>query len=344
MPRFKFQILTGSSKEQCQSVYDTIRAGQNFDLNTLYLFNNGSKAYFNDSILFDSSSSTGDDDRFVIVSSNATASTDFSAGQLLFITANCTLTDAQSTPETYSAKKGEVWLVGSTADLIPENLTLNGVKEVIAKMITNGDIIDETAAGTNGFDATSSSNTDKLITAGAVQTLINEGLSEAAVFTAGFYNKVDLITLDDQNTDTSNTPFVLTVGTGETDDSTGLEITTQITLGINDNIGDTGLVFQLQYGNEYDESGSDDDKWVWLNLKNLIKKSSETASNFASKVDSGADKLANGNTYDPTASAADGNLSSDKLITEAQLANILANVLKDYVRYDSQAYTAPSGT
>lgn len=342
MPRFKFQILTGTTKEQCQSVYDTIRAGQNFDLNTLYLFNNGSKAYFNDSVLFDSSSSAGDDDRFVIISSNSTASTDFSAGQLLFITANCTLTDAQSTPETYSAKKGEVWLVGSTADLIPENLTLNGVKEAIAKMITNGDIIDETAAGTNNFDATSSANTNKLITAGAVQTLINEGLSEAAVFTAGFFNKAKLVTLDSDNTDTSNTPYVLTVDTGEKDGNN--PITTEITLPNGTALGDIGLVFQLQYGNDYDESGSDNDHWDWVPLNGIITKSTETASNFASKVDSGADKLANGNTYDPTASAADGNLSTSKLITEAQLANVLANVLKDYVRYDSQAYTAPSGT
>ena len=341
MPRFQFQILTGSSKEQCQSMYDTIRAGQNFDLNTFYLFNNGSKAYFNDSVLFDSSSSAGDDDRFVIISSNATASTDFSAGQLLFITANCTLTDAQSTPETYSAKKGEVWLVGSTADLIPENLTLNGVKEVIAKMITNGDIIDETAAGTNGFDATSSSNTDKLITAGAVQTLIDAGLSEAAVFTAGFFNKAKLVTLDSNNTDTSNTPYVLTVDTGEKDGNT--PITTEITLPNGSALGDIGLVFQLQYGNDYDESGSDNDHWDWVPLSGIITKSTETASSFATKVNDAADDLADGKTYDPTDVSGD-NLSTSKLITEAQLANVLANVLKDYVRYDSQAYTAPSGT
>ena len=343
MPRFQFQILRGSSKEQCQSMYDTIRAGQNFDLNTFYLFNNGSKAYFNDSVLFDSSnSSAGDDDRFVIINSNATAGTDFSQGQMLFITANCTLTDAQSTPETYSAKKGEIWLVGSTSDLIPENLTLNGVKEAIAKMITNGDIINETAASANDFDATSVANTNKLITAGAVQTLIDAGLSEAAVFTAGFFNKAKLVTLDSDNTDTSNTPYVLTVDTGEKDGNT--PITTEITLPNGTALGDIGLVFQLQYGNDYDESGSDNDHWDWVPLNGIITKSTETASNFASKVDSGADKLANGNTYDPTASATDGNLSSSKLITEAQLANILANVLKDYVKYDSQAYTAPSGT
>ena len=335
MPRFNFKILTGSTKAQCQSVYDAITTP---DGNTFYLFNKGGKAYLGEQILFDADSD-GNDSRFALISANATAGTNFSAGQLLFITADVTLTDAQSTPATYTAKKGEIWKVGSAPDLIPENLTLNAVKETITKMITNGDIIDDTAASTNGFDATSNANKNKLITAGAVQTLIDASTSDSALASVEFFNDVVLVTLSASNVDTSGTTPTVTFNTNDVDDQ-GDPITATAELQSPYAIGDIGLAFRVQVGEEYDESESDNDRWVFINLKDLITKSTETGSSFATKVNSGADNLADGTSYDPTANETNGNLSPNKFVTESQLASILANLLKDYVRYDKTAYNA----
>lgn len=337
MPRFKFQIITGTTVEQCQSVYNGITTKDN---DTFYLFNQGGIAYFNSTKLFDATNgAAGNDVRFGLISANATAGTDFSAGQLLFITADATLTDAQSTPVTYSTKKGEIWKVGAAPNLIPENLTLNAVKETITKMITNGDIIDDTAASTNGFDATSNANKNKLITAGAVQTLIDASTSDSALASVEFFNDVVSVTLSASNMDTSGATPTVTFDTNDKDDQ-DQPITATAVLPSGSVAGDIGLAFRVQVGEEYDESDPDNDRWVFVNLKDLITKSSETGSSFATKVNSGADALADGSSYDPTANTTNGNLSANKFVTESQLASILANLLKDYVKYDKTAYDA----
>lgn len=341
MARFKFQILKGDTAEQCQSTYNTLTTNNTvYTPDVFYLFEEGGIGYFNGNKVFDATNgAAGNDVRFSLISANATAGTNFSAGQLLFITADATLTDAQSTPVTYTAKKGEIWKVGAAPNLIPENLTLNAIKETITKMITDGDIIDDTVASTSGFDATSNANKNKLITAGAVQTLIDASTSDSALASVEFYNRVKLVPLTESNIDTSGATATVTFNTDELDDQSQ-PITATAVLPSGSVAGDIGLAFRLQVGEDYDESEADDDKWVFVNLKDLITKSSETGSSFAAKVNSGADNLAGGTSYDPTANATNGNLSANKFVTESQLASILANLLKDYVRYDETAYNA----
>lgn len=122
-------------------------------------------------------------------------------------------------------------------------------------------------------------------------------------------------------------------------------------LGSEPHVGDVGLVFIIETGIEEESGAEEDDTFVFVNLHSLINTYSISSNTIdstpttnghntqfalevkkssiltAAALSAGADALAEGSTYDTSG------LSNNNFITEQQLANIMASVLKDYVKY-----------
>lgn len=332
MSRFNFHIITGSTAESCQAKYDAIATKNAF---TFYLFQSGGIGYLGNTQLFNGVSTS----EFHMVSSNLIA-TDLSANQMYFVTTDCTITDGQSTPITHTAKAGSVWVTDSNS--VPTEISATIFATYMANYITNN------AVKASEIDGTFASSDNNLMTSAAVEALIEQELSDQSILQISFFKNVKTVTLT--STDIDNEYVEVSFDGGTTTLKADLDNSV-------DHAGDIGLVFQLQFGDEYDESDSDGDECVFINLHGLIDKivagtsntttvtvqnksgeehtkeiivevnKADNVSFTAANISGGADSLAEGSTYDTSG------FSQNKFVTEQQFASLIANILKDYVKY-----------
>jgi hypothetical protein len=222
--------------------------------------------------------------------------------------------------------------------------------------LPSGDTWDETFAGDD----------DTLLTSAATKTLIDNLINAQAILNINFFRDVKKVTLTAADITAGEVTFQI-----GTDSETGDPITATADLTANDHEGDVGLVFQVQYGDEYDPTDNDGDEWVFVNLHELINlyvadssaqttqmtitddsaehtkkikvevnKATKTVAQYEEiilkAVDTVISHLENGGDdpnypdYDPSNVTDD--LSSNKFISESQLADILAHVLVHFAQ------------
>ena len=341
--KFQFSILTGANKAACQAKYDNIATKSPY---TFYLFDKGGVGYLGTTKLFDASDNSSN---FNIISSNTTAS-GLSANKFYFVTADCTITDGQATPVTHTAKAGSIWYTDSNS--VPSELSLSIFNTYMANYIASSAVA--SSAVSSSYTGTDSS----LMTAKAVVDFVNAKVTNTSLAGISFFSGVSLpITITSADVTAGEVSYTFD------GDSTALTAT----LGNDDLEGDIGLLFKFQSGEDYDESENDGDICVFINLKKLIdvyvadntaltttttitpdsnnhskkikvevNQSTKTPSDFEQIVLNAIDTVmtyeedtTNNTAYDPTDTNGD-NLSSNKFISESQLADILAHVLKNF--------------
>lgn len=346
MSKFNFYIITGSTKEACQTKYDAIATKNAF---TFYLFEKGGIGYLGSQLLFNQDGSSGAGATgFNMVSSNLIAS-DLSANELYFVTADCTITDGQSTPVVHTAKAGSIWVTDSSS--VPTEISASIFSHYMANYIANNIV------KASEIDGTFASSDNTIMSSAAIEALIAQEISGQSVFEASFFKNVTTVTLTAQNIldEKVSVTFGSDTFTADIDPSV-------------DHEGDVGLVFQLQVGEEYNETENDGDDCIFINLHGLLNKIEAGTSNTttvtvqnktganhtkeiivevnkadsagftAASISNGADSLADGNTYDVSG------LSDNKFVTERQFANMLANVLKDYTKFTFSPEPTPEST
>jgi CRISPR/Cas system CMR-associated protein Cmr5 small subunit len=339
-PKFQFKILTGANEAACKAKYDAILA---HDPYTFYLFDKGGVGYLGDTPLFVSDAS-----KFNMLNTNVNFS-DLRPNSFYFVTADCLIKDGLTpTVTSYEAKIGSIWFTNASS--VPTEVSWTSFNTDMARYIAASAV-----KAADITDATYSGNETSVMTSAAVATLIAEKINAQAILGISFFKNVQVVTL--KPADIASSPKVVTF----TVDGTSYTAP----LSASDHEGDIGLVFQLQYGPEYDPSDSDGDAWVFVNLHGLINLYVGSVSNTAtttithdstdpsghtkkvtvevnkstdsalySKILTAADTIAIGGTYDPTDITGDG-LSNNKFITESQLADVMAKVLSEYVKYSA---------
>lgn len=354
MPKFQFRIITGASEDACQTKYEELvdSVTHLHDPYTFYLFDQGGVGYLGDTPLFG-----GDASKFNMLGTNATYD-DLKPNAFYFITADCTITDADPATVTHTCAAGSIWITNGSS--VPSEISWTNFTTYMARYIAASAIQSD---GTNlpsgdAWDATFAGDNDTLLTSAATKTLIDSLINAQAILNISFFKKVLNVTL----TAADITAGEVTFQTGEEDPDTHDPITATADLSANDHEGDIGLVFFCQTGDDEDDG---DDEWVFVNLHNLINiyvadssaqttqmtitddsaehtkkikvevnKATKTVAQYEeiilNAIDTVISHMENEGDpsypdYDP--SNATDDLSSNKFISESQLADILAHVL-----------------
>ncbi len=339
MPKFSFNIITGSTVDACQAAYDGIASK---DLNCFYLFNQGGIGYFGETLLFG-----GDADTFNIVSANTTISKP-RVDKFYFVTADCTLTDGQATPETHTAKTGSIWLAsssdGSLSELSHEIFTTYMANYIATAAIKSTDLASATLADTS------------IMTSKAIEDYVESQINAQNILDTAFFAGVETHVISAAEIAACE----MTVFGNHT-----LEIVNNDGTPTTEHEGDIVLVFKLQAGDTFDETTDTDDTFTYVNLHSLINlysidntaqttqmsmapdgdhgtkikvevnTTSMTTSAYADAVKAAADDIADGQSYN----ASSDNLGNTKFVTEGQLAEILAKVLANYIPYETTTTT-----
>ena len=348
MAKFQFRILTGATEAACKAMYDSLADSTTHlhDPYTFYLFGKGGVGYLGDTPLFG-----GDDSKFNMISSNITADV-LKPNSFYFVTADCTITDGQTTPVTHTAKTGSIWVTNASS--IPQELSLSIFTTYMTNYVASQAIHSDDAS----LDETFTGTDTNLMTSAAVSTLINAVVNSQTILSISFFKDVKTVTLTAADITAGKVTFTV----GE-DPDTHNSITATATLSANDHAGDIGLVFFCQTGIE---SNDGNDEWVFVNLHSLINlysgstsdttvvtvvndsadstghtkqirvevnQSEKTASEFEQMV---LDAIAavdgpDASSYDPTDANGD-NLSPNKFISESQLAGILVSTLNHFAQ------------
>lgn len=360
MAKFQFRIITGATEDLCMQKYENLVDEDTglHDPYTFYLFDKGGIGFLGDTPLFG-----GDASKFNMLGANATYD-DLKPNAFYFITADCTITDADPATVTHTCKAGSIWITNGSK--VPSEISWTSFNTYMARYITASVIQSD---GTNlpsgdTWDETFAGDDDTLLTSAATKTLIDNLINAQAILNINFFKDVKNVTLT--AADIASNPKVVTFQIG-TDSETGNPITATAVLTANDHEGDVGLVFQVQYGDEYDPTDNDGDEWIFVNLHDLINiyvadssaqttqmtitddtaehtkkikvevnKSTKTASeyeallitNVTNAIDTVIAHMEDNTNpdYDPTDVNGD-NLSPNKFISESQLAAILSHVL-----------------
>lgn len=328
--RFQFKLLTSSDP---QAQYSAIAA---HDAYTFYLLGDGT-GYLGDIPLFG-----GDAEKFNLITTAGEASLE--AGKVyIFAVDGVTVGGVAKSQGIYYSPDG------TTVD----NVTYKTIAQYIIDNAIKAADVDETFTGTE---------TD-IMTSAAIVQYVSDVVNTQAILDVNFFKKVDKVVLtqediDDKANGTATGPLKTAYST--------------IDIGADAHVDDIGLVFTFDDLTSFNADGSsavaDDDtddkpeSYAFINLCKLIniydvtteddalnitsdttadghKTTFKLAINRAESLD--ADVIAAASVEiaenaDPVAAAAAYNagLSEDKLVTENQLATILAKILKDYVRYD----------
>ena len=334
--RFQFRIIPGSNKSDCYAKYNGYSTKDPY---TFYLFEKGGVGYLGQTLLF-----ANDAGKFNLLSSNVNTS-DLEASNIYFVTANCTITD--STPYTYNAKKGSIWITDSLNN--PQEISLTIFTEYIANYIATS-AIKASNVNTAGYTP----NDQTIMSSAAIQALINKSINSQSILDIAFFKNVsNVITVI---SDDITNGYVQVTFDGNVYHAS---IATSGANAVHE--GDVGIVFQIQHGSEYNESDPLDnqDKCIFINLHSLLTiyegVSSNTASvtirnkqntnhtkeilvdvnksdkqNIDSYILDAINRFSNTNTdYN---SAVDG-FSDNKFITEKQFGDLMYKVLKNFVQY-----------
>lgn len=356
--KFQFQILTGTTEDICMQKYrdlakETSEGSGVFvhDPYTFYLFDKGGVGFLGDTPLFG-----GDASKFNMLGTNATYS-DLKPDAFYFITADCTITDADPATVTHTCKAGSIWITNGSK--VPSEISWTNFTTYMARYIASSAV----EKATDVADATYTGDETSLMTSAAIKKLIDENINAQDLLQIAFFSNVsEVITLT--AADITAKEVSVTFPGDETTYTASLDTST-------DHAGDLGIVFQIRYGDEYDETDSDGDNCRFINLHGLINlyvsdASAQTTQMFitddtaehtkkikvevnkATKtpaqyeeiilkaVDTVISHLENGGDdpnypdYDPSNVTDD--LSSNKFISESQLADILAHVLVHFAQ------------
>jgi hypothetical protein len=334
--RFQFRIIPGSSKKDCYAKYNGYTTKDPY---TFYLFEKGGVGYLGQTLLFGN-----DAGKFNLLSTNVTTD-DLEANNIYFVTADCTITD--SAPNVYNAKKGSIWITDILNN--PQEISLTIFTEYIANYIANS------AIHASNVNAGYTPNDQTLMSAAAVQALINRSINSQSILDIAFFKNVsDVITVI---ADDITNGYVQVIFDGNnyhaSIPTSGANATHE---------GDVGIVFQIQHGSEYDESDPSDnnqDKCIFVNLHSLLTIYEGVSSNTANvtirnkqntnhtkeilvdvnksdkqNIDSCILDAINrfSNTSTDYNSAVDG-FSDNKFITEKQFGDLMYKILKNFVQY-----------
>ena len=363
--KFQFQILTGATEDDCMARYEQLAQETSegsgvfvHDQYTFYLFDKGGVGYLGDTPLFG-----GDASKFNMLGANATYD-DLKPNSFYFITADCTITDSDPATVTHTCKAGTIWITNSSN--VPSEISWTSFNTYMARYITASVIQSD---GTNlpsgdAWDETFAGDDDTLLTSAATKTLIDNLINAQAILNINFFRDVKKVTLT--AADIASDPKVVTFQIG-TDSKTGDPITATAALTANDHEGDVGLVFQVQYGDEYDPTDNDGDEWIFVNLHELINlyvadpsaqttqmtitddsaehtkkikvevnKATKTATQYENiilnAINTVISHMENEDDPDYDPSNVTDDLSSNKFISESQLADILAHVLVHFTQ------------
>lgn len=259
MAKFQFRILTGATEAACKAMYDNLvdSTTHQHDPYTFYLFGKGGVGYLGDTQLF---GGDGDVSKFNMISSNITADV-LKPNSFYFVTADCTITDGQATPVTHAAKTGSIWVTNASS--IPQELSLSIFTTYMTNYVASQAIHSDDASINSDYTG----NDTTLMTSGATKALIDAVVNSQTILQISFFKKVELhtITAAEKAAGTSgNGEITCFVDYPEAGDSYTVSLTA------NDHENDIGLVFMCQTGEEYDETDSDGDECIFVNLHRLI--------------------------------------------------------------------------
>jgi len=338
MSQFQFKILTGVDFTACKQKYDNIASKDPY---TFYLLDHGGHGYLGDTLLFG-----GDNSRFQTIATNATAST-LLPNMMYFVTNSITVTDGTTPdPVSHSFSTGSIFLTDNNK--IVSDFTLSSFTTYMANYIaTSADVIRSDNAN---LDSTYAGSDSTILTSAAVKALINANISAQSILDISFFSGIsDAIEITSAHITAGKITYRFN---GDSSDS-------EYNLTANDHEGDIGIMFKIQTGPEGEDG---DDTCTFINLHGLInlyepdtttqttqitisndannasnhtkrikvEVNKSTEANMVSKISSGVDNLKAGNAY------AANDLSTNKFITEKQFAEVVANLLKDYVKYSSE--------
>ena len=319
--RFNFRILNGSDP---QAQYAAITTK---DALTFYLLADGT-GYLGEVPLFG-----GDAEKFNLITTAGAATLE--AGKVYIFAVDGVTVGGDAKPQGiyYSAD-------GSTV----ENITYKTIAEYITENAIKAADVDETYAG----------NETTIMTSAAVVEYVNSMIADQNLMDIAFFNNVISYTLTQADIDDI---------TNGTETSGGIKATYPGITGLDANChkDDQGLIFVTDNLGE----GTDDEKsYIFVNLCKLINVYDVTsdddsvtitpttttdghkttfdisvnvpttvATDIAANISAGADSIAEGSTYDVSA------LADNAFVSEKRLAEVLANILKDYVKYDIDSGT-----
>jgi hypothetical protein len=269
MRKFQFKILTGATETECKQKYrdmaEETSSGSGIyvhDDYTFYLFDKGGKGYLGDTLLFG-----GDAGKFNILGDDCSYG-DLKEHELYFVIDDCTVDDGQD-PVVESTDFSAGSILYTDANGVPTDLSVSAFAAYMTSYVANTAKVYHSDSASidedfEGDDAT-------LMTSGAVSAFVNalvdDVISNQSILSINFFKAVKPVTLT--AADIASNPKVVTFQIG-TDDSTGDPINATASLTNNDHEGDIGLVFQVQYGDEYDPTDNDGDEWIFVNLHGLI--------------------------------------------------------------------------
>ena len=373
MPKFQFRILTGENEAACKAKYDRLAVETStgsgiftHDPYTFYLFDQGGIGYLGDTPLFG-----GDASKFNMISSNK-AYADLKPNAFYFCTANCTVTDDEDPHvATHTLTQGSIWITNGSS--VPNEISWTNFTTYMARYITGYAIQSD---GTNlpsddTWDETFEGNDTTLLTSAATRTLINNIVNAQAILSISFFKAVELHTITaaeitagevtvftDHTASITNAEHEGDIGlafmcqTGseydETENDGDICVFVNLHSLINLYTGSTSDTAEVVVAQDLtgDPSGHTQKITVNVNKSEEIFHANGTADNFETKIMAAIDQVINyrddgenNQDYVPTTAVASGGhgFSSNKFISESQLADILAHVLSHFaqVQYDS---------